>query len=52
MTEKYIKIDKDTIELEIIKLKAEVFDLIAERDRIHNEINKRMAAISTKAQQV
>lgn len=31
---------------EIIQIKAEVFDLIAERDRIQNEINKRMATIA------
>lgn len=35
---------------EIIKLKAEVFDLLAERDRIQNEINKRMTAIAEQAQ--
>lgn len=34
---------------DIIRLKAEVFDLIAERDRIQNEINKRMVAIATAA---
>ena len=31
---------------DIIQFKAEVFDLIVERDRIQNEINKRMVAIA------
>jgi len=32
---------------EIITLKAEVFDLIAERDRIQTEINMRMTTIAS-----
>ncbi len=34
---------------DLIQLKAEVFDLIQERDRIQNEINTRMIAINAAA---